>query len=130
MAGMKKIHDLTIDWLIEQDRQIVGELYISCYHAESKPEVASPLWVFAVEENMVTNQPDKFINLLCQDTEQGRHFHHLKFPSGFLSVCRHLLAYDASTKQFKLQLSAKQGSLFRELNGVGGVDFGIFNVDQ
>ena len=127
---MKKIHDLTIDWLTEQGRHIEGELYISRYYAESESEIARPVWVFEVEEDMVVAEPDKFINLLCQRTEEGRHFHHLKFPLGFLSVCRHLLAYDANTKRFILQLSAEQASLFRELNGIGSVAFGIFNVDQ
>jgi len=126
---MKKIHDLTTDWLTEQSRRIEGELYISRYYTESDPEVVSPMWLFEVEEDTVTGQPDKYVNLLCQDTEEGRQFHHLKFPVGFLAVSRHLLTYDASTKRFILQLSAEQPSLFREQNGIGGVNFGIFNVD-
>jgi len=125
---MKKIHDLTLEWLADQDRLIQGDLYISRCHDEA--EAARPIWVFELDEGMVTPQPDKFVNLLCQKNEADRQFHHLKFPSEFLSVCRHPLAYDKHSKRYILQLSAEQDSLFREQKGIGGVDFGIFNVDN
>ncbi len=126
---MEEIRDLTVDWLTAQDRLIVGELYISRYYPESESELAGPVWEFEVDEDLVVAQPDKFINLLCQNTDKGRNFYHLKFPSGFLSVCRHLLAYDGNNKRFKLKLSADQVSLFRDQNGIGSVNFGIFRVD-
>lgn len=126
---MNKIHDLTIDWLTRQGRLIVGELYISCYHAVSESESGKPVWAFKIEEDLVITQPDKLINLLCQISHEGKDFYHLKLPSGFLSACRHLLAFDDSSKCFILHLSADPAALFCELNGQGSVGFGIFNVD-
>jgi len=130
MADMKKIHDLSLDWLTEQDRLIEGELYISRYYMVSESAADRPVWVLEIEEDLIIGQPDKFINLLCQKTRQGKLFYHLKLPSGFLSVCKHLLAYDDTSKRYTLHLSAEQASLFRDLNGIGNVDFSIFNVDH
>ncbi len=126
-SEMHNIHELTTDWLTEQDRLIESELYISRYYAES--EAARPIWVFELDEDMIKARPDNYVNLLCQNSEQGRHFHHLKFPTEFLSVCRHLLAYDKHNKRYLLQLSAERDSLFREQNGIGSLDSGIFRVD-
>jgi hypothetical protein len=111
-----------LDWLGRTGSPTDEQVAVSKYYEASESWTGTPVWwfEFAARDGL------GFINLLCQTAPNDAEFHRLRVPKGFLLANKPHLGFRYEKDIFSLYLSAEAPSLFRELRGDGGHEFGVF----
>jgi hypothetical protein len=112
-------------WLREHGRETKERRAFSKYYAAKESWTRTPVWWFRFAERYAIEEPDQFMNLLCE-IPGGSDFRHLRVPmSYFLEHRDGIWCQDDS---FSPHLSAERPSLFREMRGDGRIEFADFEL--
>ncbi len=123
-----RTRDAGLDWLEKHGRATDEQVRVSKYYLEHESWPGTPVWWFEFPLSSATEDRFGFINLLCAVAPGSSEYHHLRIPFGIFLACQHHFWRREDGKTVSLYLSAEEPTLFREMRGSGGVEFGPFRL--
>ena len=113
-------------WFLSKYGETKNKIYTSKYYLPEESWPKKHVWWMKIPSHAIDADKYDHVNILCQVAPSENDFHYLKVPVKFFQ--EHFDKFHKIAGEIDLYLSAEPHNLFREIRGVGNLDFSKFVV--
>ena len=113
-------------WFLSKYGGSKNKVYASKYYLPEESWPRKHVWWVQIPQHAIDPALHDYVNILCQVLPGANDFHYLKVPVAFIN--EHREQFHRIGEKTDFYLSAEPDNLFKEIRGIGELDFSVFIV--